>query len=134
MAKKLSEKEQEIRKNMKVLAISREEAEELYAFDHDETDNEEADALTAKAEQVTKEKKKGSALDKVRNLKAKKKKDESKQAIVNLVFEAVKGSPLVVFPQEMTGTKISFMDTMGNYYSVAVTKHKAAPDGFKGCE
>lgn len=134
MAKKLSEKEQEIRKNMEVLAISREEAEELYAFDHDETDNEEADALTAKAEQVTKEKKKGSALDKVRNLKAKKKKDESKQAIVNLVFEAVKGSSLVVFPQEMTGTKISFMDTIGNYYSVVVTKHKAAPDGFKGCE
>ena len=111
MAKKLSEKEQEIRKNMEVLAISREEAEELYAFDHDETDNEEADALTTKAEQVTKEKKKGSALDKVRNLKAKKKKDESKQVIVNLVFEAVKGSPLVVFPQEMTGTKISFMDS-----------------------
>lgn len=129
MAKKLSDKEKEIRKNMEVLAISRAEAEELYAFDHDE-----AEALTEKAEKATKEKKKGSALDKVRNLKAKKKKDESKQAIVNLVFEAVKGSPLVVFPQEMTGTKISFMDTMGNYYSVAVTKHKAAPDGFKGCE
>lgn len=131
MAKKLSDKEKEIRKNMEVLAISRAEAEELYAFDHDEAENAEAEALTEKA---TKEKKKGSALDKVRNLKAKKKKDESKQAIVNLVFEAVKGSPLVVFPQEMTGTKISFMDTMGNYYSVAVTKHKAAPDGFKGCE
>ena len=113
MAKKLSDKEKEIRKNMEVLAISRAEAEELYAFDHDEAENAEAEALTEKA---------------------KKKKDESKQAIVNLVFEAVKGSPLVVFPQEMTGTKISFMDTMGNYYSVAVTKHKAAPDGFKGCE
>lgn len=134
MAKKLSEKEQEIRKNMEVLAISREEAEELYSYDHDETECAEAEALNAKAEQVAKDKKKGSALDKVRNLKAKKKKDENKQAVVNLVFEAVKGSPLVVFPQEMTGTKISFMDTMGNYYSVAVTKHKAAPDGFKGCE
>ena len=134
MAKKLSDKEKEIRKNMEVLAISRAEAEELYAFDHDEAENTEAEALTEKAEKATKEKKKGSALDKVRNLKAKKKKDESKQAIVNLVFEAVKGSPLVIFPQEMTGTKISFMDTMGNYYRVAVTKHKAAPDGFKGCE
>ena len=134
MAKKLSDKEKEIRKNMEVLAISRAEAEELYAFDHDEAENAEAEALTEKAEKTTKEKKKGSALDKVRNLKAKKKKDESKQAIVNLVFEAVKDSPLVVFPQEMTGTKISFMDTMGNYYSVAVTKHKATPDGFKGCE
>lgn len=134
MAKKLSDKEKEIRKNMEVLAISRAEAEELYAFDHDEVENAEAEALTEKAEKATKAKKKGSALDKVRNLKAKKKKDESKQAIVNLVFEAVKGSPLVVFPQEMTGTKISFMDTMGNYYSVAVAKHKAAPDGFKGCE
>lgn len=134
MAKKLSDKEKEIRKNMEVLAISRTEAEELYAFDHDEVENAEAEALTEKAEKATKAKKKGSALDKVRNLKAKKKKDESKQAIINLVFEAVKGSPLVIFPQEMTGTKISFMDTMGNYYSVTVTKHKAAPDGFKGCE
>lgn len=134
MAKKLSDKEKEIRKNMEVLAISRAEAEELYAFDHDEVENAEVEALTEKAEKATKEKKKGSALDKVRNLKVKKKKDESKQAIVNFVFEAVKSSPLVVFPQEMTGTKISFMDTMGNYYSVAVTKHKSAPDGFKGCE
>ena len=90
MAKKLSDKEREIRKNMEVLAISREEAEELYLFDHDEVENAEAEILTEKAEKVTKEKKKGSALDKVRNLKAKKKKDESKQAIINLVFEAVK--------------------------------------------
>lgn len=132
MAKKLSDKEKEIRKNMEVLAISREEAEELYAFDHDEIENVEAEALTEKAEKITKEKRQGSSLDKVRNLKAKKKTDDSKQEIVNLVFEAIKGSPLVVLPQEMTGTKISFMDTLGNYYSATVTKHKAAPDGYKG--
>ena len=134
MAKKISEKEQEIHKNMEVLAISREEAEELYSYDHDEADCPEADALTDKAEQVTKDKKKGSALDKVRNLKAKKKTDESKEAIVTMVFDAVRNSTMTAFPQEMTGTKMSFMDLQGNFYSVAITKHKAAPDGFKGVE
>lgn len=133
MAKKNTAKEQEILKNMEVLAITRKEAEELYSFDHDEIENEEVEALTAKAEQVTKEKKKGSSLDKVRNMKAKKKKDESKQIIIDLVFNSIKESENTVFAQEMTGTKISFMDTMGNYYSVSVTKHKTAPDGFKGC-
>lgn len=134
MAKKLSEKEQEIRKNMEVLAISREEAEELYSYDHDETECAEAEALNAKAEQVAKDKKKGSALDKVRNLKAKKKKDDNKQAIVTMVFDCIRQSTLTVFPQEMTGTKMSFMDAQGSYYSVVVTKHKAAPDGYKGVE
>lgn len=134
MAKKLSEKEQEIRKNMEVLAISREEAEELYSYDHDETECAEAEALNAKAEQVAKDKKKGSALDKVRNLKAKKKKDDNKQAIVTMVFDCIRQSTLTVFPQEMTSTKMSFMDAQGSYYSVVVTKHKAVPDGYKGVE
>lgn len=34
---------------MEVLAISREEAEELYSYDHDETECAEAEALNAKS-------------------------------------------------------------------------------------
>ena len=45
-------KEQEIQKNMLDLKISRAEAEELYAYDHEEIENAEADALTAKAKQI----------------------------------------------------------------------------------
>lgn len=51
-----------------------------------------------------------------------------------MVFDCINQSALTVFPQEMTGTKMSFMDTQGSYYSVVVTKHKAAPDGYKGVE
>lgn len=42
-------KEQEINKLMETLSISREEAEETYNYDHDKTNNDYADSLTAKA-------------------------------------------------------------------------------------
>ena len=41
-------KEAEILHNMKALSITREEAEELWLFDNDKADNEEADRLTKK--------------------------------------------------------------------------------------
>lgn len=45
------EKEEEIQKHMKLLDISREEAEELWRFDHDLEDNEEATALEKKVKE-----------------------------------------------------------------------------------
>ena len=42
-------KEQEITKNMKILNISRKEAEELYRSDHEESDTPEQKEYTAKA-------------------------------------------------------------------------------------
>lgn len=45
-------KEQEIQKNMLDLGITREEAEELYLYDHEEIENAEAEALTTKAKQI----------------------------------------------------------------------------------
>ena len=46
---KKQEKEEFLAKTMKTLEISIEEAEELWAFDHEEIENEEADALSAKS-------------------------------------------------------------------------------------
>ena len=129
MAKKNSEKEKAIKKNMESLGISREEAEELYAFDNDEIGNDEVDAIEEK-EQAEK-KPKGSSIDKVKLMKAKKKADAEKEKLIQEVFGFVKGLENVQTSTEVTGTKLSLKTKDGNYYSVTVTKHKSRPDGLK---
>lgn len=90
--KALAEKDAEIKKNMEILGISREEAEEMWAFDHDEIDCEEVDAIEDKIKETQKsdKKKTGSPLDKVRNMKAKKKADAEKHNIIQSVFSFLK--------------------------------------------
>ena len=128
----LKEKENEILKSMKGLGISREEAEELYAFDHEEVECEEVTAIEEKVAQENKEEKKikGSPLDKVKLMKAKRKVDEEKENIIGDIFMFVRESDLVDGAQEMTSTKMAFMGESGTYYSVTVTKHKSKPDGY----
>jgi hypothetical protein len=129
MAKKNTEKEKAILKNMETLGLTREEAEELYAFDNDEVGNDEVDAIEEKAE---KEKKpKGSSLDKVKLMKAKKKADAEKEKLIQDIFGFVKGLEVVQTSTEVTGTKLSLKTKDGNFYSVTVTKHKSRPDGLK---
>lgn len=131
MARKLSEKEQAIQTSMEKLDITREEAEEVWAFDHDELDVAEVDEIEAKIE-ATKEVDKRSSLEKVKYMKAKKKKDQSKENTISGIFSAAKESGVVILPQIMTATKMSFMDANGNYYTMTVTKHKSSPDGYNG--
>ena len=129
MAKKNTEKEKAILKNMETLGLTREEAEELYAFDNDEVGNDEVDAIEEKAE---KEKKpKGSSLDKIKLMKAKKKVDAEKEKLIQDIFGFVKGLEVVQTSTEVTGTKLSLKTKDGNFYSVTVTKHKSRPDGLK---
>lgn len=134
--KALAEKDAEIKKNMEILGISREEAEEMWAFDHDEIDCEEVDAIEDKIKVTQKndKKKTGSPLDKVRNMKAKKKADAEKHNIIQSVFSFLKTlgeTGGIVSPQEMSTTKMSFKGVNGGYYTVTITKHKSCPDGYK---
>lgn len=134
--KALAEKDAEIKKNMEILGISREEAEEMWAFDHDEIDCEEVDAIEDKIKETQKndKKKTGSPLDKVRNMKAKKKADTEKYNIIQSVFSFLKTlgeTGEIVSPQEMSTTKMSFKGVNGGYYTVTITKHKSCPDGYK---
>lgn len=134
--KAFAEKDAEIKKNMEILGISREEAEEMWAFDHDEMDCEEVDAIEDKIKETQKndKKKTGSPLDKVRNMKAKKKADAEKYNIIQSVFSFLKTlgeTGKIVSPQEMSTTKMSFKGVNGGYYTVTITKHKSCPDGYK---
>lgn len=134
--KALAEKDAEIKKNMEILGISREEAEEMWAFDHDEIDCEEVDAIEDKIKETQKsdKKKTGSPLDKVRNMKAKKKADAEKHNIIQSVFNFLKTlgeTGEIVSPQKMSTTKMSFKGVNGGYYTVTITKHKSCPDGYK---
>ena len=128
----LKEREEEILRSMKGLGISREEAEELYAFDHDEIECEEVTAIEEKVAKDTREEKKvkGSPLDKVKLMKAKRKVDEEKSSIIERIFAFVRGQEDVHGVQDMTSTKISFKGESGTYYSVTITKHKNKPDGY----
>ena len=132
----VKEREAEILKSMKGLGISREEAEELYAFDHDEIECEEVTAIEEKmATEAKGEKAKGgSPLDKVKLMKAKKKVDAEKESIISRIFGFVRSQEDVQGAQEMTSTKMSFQGASGTYYSVTITKHKSRPDGYSGVE
>lgn len=127
---KLSNKEKAIQDNMRILEITREEAEELYAFDNDEIDNDEVAEIEEKVAEQTEKAKGRSSLEKVKHMKAKKKGDAQKEAIINDIFTSTEGSPLVFNAMAMSATKMSFMDAEGNYYTVAVTKHKKQPEGY----
>ena len=127
---KLSQKEKTIQDNMRILDLTREEAEELYAFDNDEIDNEEVAAIEEKVSEQTEKAKGRSSLEKVKHMKAKKKGDAQKEAIINDIFTSTEGSALVFNAMAISATKMSFMDAEGNFYTVAITKHKKQPEGY----
>lgn len=127
---KNTEKERFIASTMKTLEISEKEALELWDFDHDEADNEEVDAIeakTKKAKEAVKDKA-PSKIGRVVTMKAKKKADEEKESIIAKIFAFVKSE--MTEAKIMTATKITFKDSMGSFYTVAVTKHKSKPTGY----
>lgn len=127
---KLTKKEKAILNNMKILEISREEAEELYAFDNDEIENEEVNAIEEKQQKRRKAQEGRSSIEKVKYMKAKVKADVNKELIIDDIFAKTQASEHVHNAQEMTATKMSFQDKDGNFYTVQVTKHKSRPDGY----
>ena len=128
MKQKMVAKEAAIKTFMESLEITREEAEELYKFDNDEVTNEVADAIE---EKIADKGEKRSPLEKVKHQKAKKKADANKEGIIAAIFGFVEGSDAMVNAQGISATKMSFKDADGNYYTVAVTKHKSKPDGYR---
>lgn len=127
---KLSKKEKTILDYMEKLGISREEAEELYAFDNDEIDNEEVAAIEEKQQKKKTAKEKRSSIEKVKHMKAKIKADINKENIINDIFTKAQTSEYIFNPQEMTATKLSFQDKDGNFYTLQITKHKSRPEGY----
>ena len=129
---KLTKKEKAILKNMESLEISREEAEELYAFDNDEIENEAVNAIEEKQQKRREAQEGRSSIEKVKYMKAKVKADVNKELIIDDIFAKTQASEHVHNAQEMTATKMSFQDKDGNFYTVQVTKHKSRPDGYVG--
>ena len=115
---------------MEKLGISREEAEELYAFDNDEIDNEEVTAIEEKQQKNKKTQEKRSSLEKVKHMKAKVKRDINKENIIDDIFAKAQTSEHIFNPQEMTKTKLSFQDKDGNFYTLQITRHKTRPEGY----
>ena len=129
---KLTNKEKEILLYTEVLGLSREEAEELYAFDNDEIDNEEVTAIEEKQQKKKAAQEGRSSIEKVKHMKAKAKADANKELIIDDIFTMAQTSEHIFNAQEMTATKMSFQDKDGNFYTVQVTKHKSRPDGYVG--
>ena len=127
---KLTAKEKAILKHMEVLEISREEAEELYAFDSDEIENEEVNAIEEKQQERKKAQEGRSSIEKVKHMKAKVKSDINKELIIDDIFDKIQTSEHIYNTQEMTATKMSFQDKDGNFYTIQITKHKSRPDGY----
>ena len=113
-------KEQEINKLMETLSISREEAEETYDFDHDKTNNDYADSLTAKAKSCIRpyEQSKPTKATGKKERKIDKEKDALLKSI-KPVLEQNRCENITV----KTETEISF--SLGdNSYSLKLIKHK----------
>ena len=111
-------KEQEIQKNMKVLGISREEAEQLWEDDQNDFIGEEGEEMTRKAKEV-KRYEKG---DKTRaKAKKERKVDENKKLILDKLHKALE--TFVKITNVKTETEISFVYN-DEEYTLKLTKHR----------
>jgi len=111
-------KEQEIQKNMLDLKISRAEAEELYAYDHEEIENAEADALTAKAKQIKRYEQSMTPRKKAEKVR---KVDTEKKDLLDLLQKAIEQKAEIT--AVLNEQKFSFTYG-GNNYTVMLTKHR----------
>ena len=111
-------KEQEIQKNMLDLEITRAEAEELYLYDHEEIENTEADALTAKAKQIKRYEQSMTPRKKTEKVR---KVDTEKKDLLDLLKKAIEQKAEIT--SVLNEQKFSF--TYGeNNYTVMLTKHR----------
>lgn len=111
-------KEQEIQKNMRVLGISREEAEQLWEDDQEDYIGEEGEEMTRKAKEV-KRYEKG---DKPRaKAKKERKVDENKKLILDKLHKALE--TFVKITNVKTETEISFVYN-DEEYTLKLTKHR----------
>ena len=121
----MTAKETFILNAMRKLTCSREEAIELWDFDHAKTESAEVAAIEQK-------KKEASPINKVKNLKAKKKVDTSKDTIIRKVESFLRSDEFFQNPEEVKTGKFVFQDADGSFYTLALTKNKTKPDGYNG--
>ena len=126
----MTNKEQQIAHNMKALDLTREEAEELWAFDNDEIDNEEVVAMEEESEAIEEEKRAKIDAAQVKHRKEQIKAEEKKEDIVENVMNHVVRTGFAHQPMQMGSNSITFMDDEGNFYTVKVTKHRSQPNGY----
>lgn len=123
----MTAKETFILNAMRKLTCSREEAIELWDFDHEKIESAEVAAIEQK-------KKEASPINKVKNLKAKKKVDTNKESIIRKVESLLRSDEFFQNPEEIKTGKFVFQDLDGSFYTLALTKNKTKPDGYKGGE
>ena len=112
-------KEQEITKNMKILKISRKEAEELYRSDHEEIDTPEQIEYTAKAKTVKHREKSDTPRKKTSR---ERKVDEEKKRLLNDYKVVTRGIGGVITSIK-NEAEFSFI-LNENSYTVKIIKHR----------
>ena len=126
----MTNKEQTILNNMKVLNISREEAEELWAFDNEEIENEEVLAMEEESKKIEEEKKAKSEAAQVEHRKRQIAAEAKKEDIIEDTIDHVISTGMAHQPMQMSANSITFMDDEGNFYTVKITKHRKQPNGY----
>lgn len=99
------------------LKITREEALELIEFDK----------TTHKPEAKPKPSVKASEKRTVKRPAS-----NSKEEFINAMVALVEGNPAMLDAQQLKSNSITFKDSSGNYYTLALTAHKASPAGYQG--
>ena len=111
-------KEQEIQKHMKLLGISREEAEQLWEDDQNDFIGEEGEEMTQKAKEIKRYEKGDKPKAKA---KKERKVDENKKVILGKLHKALE--TFVKITNVKTETEISFVYN-DEEYTLKLTKHR----------
>lgn len=63
---------------------------------------------------------------------AKRSSGNAKADFMGALLGLVEGNAAMLDPQQLKATSVTFKDGDGNYYTLALTAHKACPAGYKG--
>ena len=126
----MSKKEQQIIDMMKALDISREEAEELVAFDNEEFELEEVNEMTEKAKKADKGTKRGrpagTKMAGVATQTRKKKENPTKARIIEQLFKAIQELDGVENAENPNKEKTILFELDGNTFEIDL-KQKRKP-------
>ena len=126
----MSKKEQQIIDMMKALDISREEAEELVAFDNEEFELEEVNEMTEKAKKADKGTKRGrptaTKMAGVTTQTRKKKENPTKARIIEQLFKAIQELDGVENAENPNKEKTILFELDGNTFEIDL-KQKRKP-------
>lgn len=126
----MNKKEQQIIDMMKALDISREEAEELVAFDNEEFELEEVNEMTEKAKKVDKGTKRGrptgTKMAGVTTQTRKKKENPTKARIIEQLFKAIQELDGVENAENPNKEKTILFELDGNKFEIDL-KQKRKP-------